>query len=116
MAQSDTALVIRDRYFFNATPWHRATLLSQSATAHVASVSVLFRSKERGTRVKDRAKNGVSKRAGKRGLSVAQSDTALSVRERNLVPGVLSYPPYGARERAGRREPWERGCRERFFF
>ena len=27
-----------------------------------------------------------------------------------LVPRVLSYPPYGAREgRAGRREPWERG-------
>ena len=25
----------------------------------------------------------------------------------NLVPRVLSYPPYGARE--GRREPWERG-------
>ena len=23
----------------------------------------------------------------------------------NLVPRVLSYPPYGAR-----REPWERGC------
>ena len=30
-----------------------------------ASVSVRFRSKERGTRVKDRAKNGVSKRAGR---------------------------------------------------
>ena len=29
----------------------------------------------------------------------------------NLVPWVLSYPPYGARLcRAGRREPWERGC------
>ena len=38
----------------------------------------------------------------------------------NLVPRVLSYPPYGARERetrvslslrrTGRREPWERGC------
>ena len=37
----------------------------------------------------------------------------------NLVPRVLSYPPYGARERessfslslrrAGRREPWEPG-------
>ena len=31
----------------------------------------------------------------------------------NLVPRVLSYPPYGTRERAlrsaGRREPWERG-------
>ena len=33
----------------------------------------------------------------------------------NLVPRVLSYPPYGARERdslsrAGRREPKEQGC------
>ena len=33
--------------------------------ACVASVSVRFRSKERGTRIKDRAKNGVSKRAGR---------------------------------------------------
>ena len=33
--------------------------------AFVASVSVRFRSKERGTRVKDRAKNGASKRAGR---------------------------------------------------
>ena len=30
----------------------------------VASVSVRFRRKQRGTRVKDRAKNGISKRAG----------------------------------------------------
>ena len=35
--------------------------------ACVASVSVRFRSKERGTRVKDRAKNGASKRAGRGG-------------------------------------------------
>ena len=33
--------------------------------ACVASVSVRFRSKQRGTRVKDRAKNGVSERAGR---------------------------------------------------
>ena len=33
--------------------------------ACVASVSVGFRSKERGTRVKDRAKNGASRRAGR---------------------------------------------------
>ena len=33
--------------------------------AYVASVSVGFRSKERGTRVEDCAKNGASKRAGK---------------------------------------------------
>ena len=35
--------------------------------AWVASVSVRFRSKERGTRVKDCAKNGASKRAGRGG-------------------------------------------------
>ena len=35
--------------------------------AYVASVSVRFKSKERGTRVKDRAKNGVSKTAGRGG-------------------------------------------------
>ena len=33
--------------------------------ACVASVSVRFRSKERGTKVKDRVKNGASKRAGR---------------------------------------------------
>ena len=33
--------------------------------ACVASVSLRFRSKERGARVKDRAKNGASKRAGR---------------------------------------------------
>ena len=36
-----------------------------NALACVASVSVRFSSKERGTRVKDRAKNGVSERAGR---------------------------------------------------
>ena len=35
--------------------------------ACVASVSVPFRSKERGTRVKDRAKNGASNRTGRGG-------------------------------------------------
>ena len=35
--------------------------------ACVASVSVRFRSKQRGTRVKDRAKKGVSERAGRGG-------------------------------------------------
>ena len=38
---------------------------SELYVACVASVSVRFRSKERGTRVKDRAKNGPSKRAGR---------------------------------------------------
>ena len=35
--------------------------------------------------------------------------TVVIFAELNLVPRVLSYPPY-ERERAGRREPWERGC------
>ena len=39
-------------FFFNATPRHRAAPPSQSAIARVASVSVRFRSKERGTIVK----------------------------------------------------------------
>ena len=38
-----------------------------STLACVESVSVRFRSKERGTRTKDRAKNGASKRAGRGG-------------------------------------------------
>ena len=42
-------------FFFNATPWHRATSLSRSAIACVASASVRF-IKERGTRVKHRAR------------------------------------------------------------
>ena len=63
-------------FFFNATP----TTLSRSAIACVASASVQF-SKERGTRVKHRARKCASKRAG-RGHPVAQSDTALSERNR----------------------------------
>ena len=47
--------------------------------ACVASVSVRFRSKERGTRVKDRAKNGASSRfisrAAKTGLSFLRNQT-----------------------------------------
>ena len=42
---------------------------AQSGIAWVASVSVRFRSKKRGTRVKDHAKNGASKRAGREGGS-----------------------------------------------
>ena len=38
--------------------------------------------------------------------------------ESNLVPRVLSYPPYGVlpteRGRAGRREPWKPGCPRSF--
>ena len=46
-------------YFFEAQS-------IKASLACVARVSVRFRSKERGTRVKDCAKNGVSKRAGSR--------------------------------------------------
>ena len=60
MAQSDTALSVRDRslFFFNATPWHRATLLARSAIARVASVSVRFRRKERGNGASKERKGG----------------------------------------------------------
>ena len=51
--------------------WGRVTMLELTnyamLIACVASVSVRFRSKERGTMVKDCAKNGVSKRAGRGG-------------------------------------------------
>ena len=45
----------------------RAVSLFLQILACVASVSLRFRSKERGTRVKDSAKNGASKRAGRDG-------------------------------------------------
>ena len=51
----------RDLGFSDRDPLKRAG----NFVACVASVSVRFRSKERGTRVKDRAKNGASKRAGR---------------------------------------------------
>ena len=54
-------------------------------------------------------------------LSKRSPKINLTLRSDNLVPRVLSYPSYGARERpgslslllrrAGRREPWERGWR-----
>ena len=47
------------------TSFRRETSGGVAKLACVASVSVRFRSKERGTRVKDRAKNGASKRAGR---------------------------------------------------
>ena len=50
--------------------------------ACVASVSVRFRSKERGKRVKDRAKNGLSKRAG----------TGWGRKEGNFLPSPSPSP------------------------
>ena len=44
---------------------HLNDVVSQVSLACVASVSVRFRRKERGTRVKDREKSGASKRAGR---------------------------------------------------
>ena len=46
-------------------------VLPRATVACVASVSARFRSKERGTRVKDRAKNGASKRAERGGEEIA---------------------------------------------
>ena len=53
------AVVLRDHNVTHV--WRK--FRTCSFIACVASVSVRFRSKERGTRVKDRAKNGTSKRA-----------------------------------------------------
>ena len=53
----------RDLGFSDRDPLKRAG----NFVACVVSVSVRFRSKERETRVKDRAKNGASKRAGRGG-------------------------------------------------
>ena len=112
MAQSDTALSVLDRsFFFNATPWHRVTPLCRSETdlffltppgAH--NLLTPPRGTERhcflrppqpaqqafpyglGAKNEEREskttrKNGASKREGRR-HPVAQSDTALSDRDR----------------------------------
>ena len=66
------------------TFWPRTDLVTRPLLACVASVSVRFRSKERGTRVKDRAKNGVSKRAG----------TGWGREEGNFLPSPPPPPPF----------------------
>ena len=74
-------------YFFEAQS-------IKASLACVARVSVRFRSKERGRRVKDSAKNGVSKRAGSRpkprilflGLSFDRSETKGKRLLRRLKP------------------------------
>ena len=53
------------RYAFLYFYFHFNLLYYYYFVACVASVSVWFRNKERGTRVKDSAKNGASKRAGR---------------------------------------------------
>ena len=59
--------------------WGRVTMLELTnyamLIACVASVSVRFRSKERGTIVKDCAKNGLSKRAGRGGGGEERKET-----------------------------------------
>ena len=64
---SSTVLDGRESLFWRAdirALWLKKTV---ARITYVASVSVRFRTKERGSRVKDRAKNGVSKRAGRGG-------------------------------------------------
>ena len=51
----------------------QSRLWASHSLARVASVSVRFMNKERGTRVKDRAKNGGSKRAGRGWVSFLPS-------------------------------------------
>ena len=57
--------------FHKISSWwhHTMPLRGKEKLACVASVSVWFQSKQRGTRVKDRAKNGASERAGRGWLS-----------------------------------------------
>ena len=59
----------------------------QNALACVARVSVWFRSKERGTRVKERAKNGASERAGRVGEERKETVSFL----RLLFPPLLFF-------------------------
>ena len=56
--------------------------------ACVASFSVLFRSKERGRRVKDRAKNGASKRLG-RGIERKVGSRSISLAAKTENPVLL---------------------------
>ena len=59
----------------------------QNALACVASVSVWFRSKERGTRVKDREKNGSSEERGGGGKERKETVSFL----RLLFPPLLFF-------------------------
>ena len=89
--------------------WSLAPLLKRNdgkIIACVASVSVRFRSKERGTRVKDRATNG------SRFISRA-------VKTENPLPRSFFAPkPNGNACYAHRktRRPWGRGCFEPAFY
>ena len=98
MAQSDSALSVRDRsfsFFFNATPWPRATPLPLdprpipffSLTPHRGTERHGLGAKNEERESNTTGKNGASKRAGS-GHPVAQSDTALSDRDRCY----LSFP------------------------
>ena len=57
---------------------------SEDEKACVASISVLFRSKERGGRVKDRAKNGASRR-GRESVGVGNDLGRLRIRLREIT-------------------------------
>ena len=69
----------------------RTQLLTGAVLACVASVSVRFKSKERGTRVKDRAKNGASKKPKVpfRGLSLLRNQTETLATQASAVLVVL---------------------------
>ena len=63
--------------------------LRKHLVACVVSVSVRFRSKERGIRVKDRAKNGASKRAGK---GVGSRLISRAIKNENPLPRFFFAP------------------------
>ena len=70
---------------------HLITKPKAISIACVASVSVWFRSKERGTRVKDRAKNGASKRVG-RGSFFGSCFISRAAKTENPVPRSFFVP------------------------
>ena len=72
----------------------QSRLWASHSLARVASVSVRFKNKERGTRVKDRAKNGGSKRAGRGWVSFLPSP----------LPPPLSFFGYSFISRAVKTE------------
>ena len=79
------------RYAFLYFYFHFNLLYYYYFVACVASVSVWFRNKEGGTRVKDSAKNEASKRAGRGGNALLSNSTTAS-KQRDLGPVSRKSP------------------------